>query len=215
MAKNTNWKDDYWLFMLQLYLRKPVGIKPMYSRAMVNLALEVHVHPRVLFSKMCQIANLETSRIEHIWEQYGENPRRLKRAVQLLREMKGYGNANEFYDGVETNETFEKDFRPLPEDERFTPVALILVLDLYFRLTPGTMVCETPEIRELARLLSIKATDVVEAMEVMQRIDPYLNCRDVLFSPLLGPCADIWRRYGNTDTEQLAQLAAELKEYYQ
>ena len=215
MAKNTNWKDDYWLFMLQLYLRKPVGIKPMYSRAMVNLALEVHVHPRVLFSKMCQIANLETPRIEHIWEQYGENPRRLKRAVQLLREMKGYGNANEFYDGVETNETFEKDFRPLPEDERFTPVALILVLDLYFRLTPGTMVCETPEIRELARLLSIKATDVVEAMEVMQRIDPYLNRRDVLFSPLLGPCADIWRRYGNTDTEQLAQLAAELKEYYQ
>lgn len=215
MAKNTNWKDDYWLFMLQLYLRKPVGIKPMYSRAMVNLALEVHVHPRVLFSKMCQIANLETPRIEHIWEQYGENPRRLKRAVQLLHEMKGYGNANEFYDGVETNETFEKDFRPLPEDERFTPVALILVLDLYFRLTPGTMVCETPEIRELARLLSIKATDVVEAMEVMQRIDPYLNCRDVLFSPLLGPCADIWRRYGNTDTEQLAQLAAELKEYYQ
>lgn len=47
MAKNTNWKDDYWLFILQLYLRKPVGIKPMYSRAMVNLALEVHVHPRV------------------------------------------------------------------------------------------------------------------------------------------------------------------------
>ena len=214
MAKITNWKDDYWLFMLQLYLRKPVGIKPMYSRAMVDLAMEVHVHPQVLFSKMCQIANLETPRIEHIWEQYGENPRKLSRAVRLLREMKGYGNAGEFYDGVETNETFEKDFRPLPEDERFTPVALILVLDLYFRLTPGTMVSQTPEIRELAHLLNVKPADVVQVMEELQRIDPYLNRRDVLFSPLLKPCVDIWRRYGNTDTEELAQLAAELKEYY-
>ncbi|MBQ8657008.1 MAG: hypothetical protein IJ527_08170 [Prevotella sp.] len=214
MAKNTNWKDEYWLLIMQLYLRKPVGVKPVFSREVVDVALEIHVHPRILHDRMCQVANLDTPRIERIWEQYGENPRRLSRAVRLLRERTGYGNASEFYDGVELNETFERDFRPLSEDERFTPVALMLVLDLYFRLTPQTMVSQTPEVQELARLLHVTAADVVEVLDVLQHIDPYLNRRDVLLTPLIGPCSDIWRRYGNMDTIRLAQLAEELKEYY-
>ena len=68
MTKTSNWSDDYWLLLLQLYLRKPVGMKPLYSRSMVDLALELHIHPRVLFNKMCQIATLETPRLERIWQ---------------------------------------------------------------------------------------------------------------------------------------------------
>ena len=149
MARTSNWSDDYWLLLLQLYLRKPVGIKPMYSRAMVELAMELHIAPQILFSRMGQLAALQTPRIERIWEQYGDNPRRLSRAVRLLRDMKGYGNADDFYEGVEVNESFEKDFRPVSPDSSWTPVALILILDLYFRLTPQTMVAATPEIQEL------------------------------------------------------------------
>ena len=212
--KSSNWSDDYWLLLLQLYLRKPVGVKPVYSRAMVGLAMELHIHPQVLFGKLCQIATLQTPRIERIWERYGDNPRRLNRAVRLLREMKGYGHADEFYEGVEVNESFEKDFKPVADDSTWTPVALILVLDLYFRLTPNTMVPETPEIQELSRLLKVRAADVVEVMDIYQHIDPYLNRRDVLFNSLLGPCSEVWRRYGNSDTERLAALADELKEYY-
>ena len=74
MAKNTKWSDDYWLLLMQIYLQKPVGIKPMYSRKMVNLSLELHIAPNILFARMCQIANLETPRIERIWETYGNNP---------------------------------------------------------------------------------------------------------------------------------------------
>lgn len=214
MAKTSNWSDDYWLLLLQLYLRKPVGIKPMYSRAMVDLAMELHIAPQVLFSKMGQLAVLQTPRIERIWEQYGDNPRRLSRAARLLRDMKGYGNANDFYEGVEVNESFEKDFRPVSPDSSWTPTALILVLDLYFRLTPQTMVAATPEVQELARLLKVRPTDVAEVMDVYQHIDPYLNRRDVLFNSLLGPCSDVWHRYGNSDTERLAAFAKELKEYY-
>ena len=214
MGKSSNWSDDYWLLLLQVYLRKPVGMKPMYSRIMVDLAMELHIHPRVLFSKLCQIATLQTPRIERIWERYGENPRRLSRAVRLLREMKGYGNANEFYNGVEVNESFEKDFKPVTDGSPWTPAALIIVLDLYFRLTPNTMVSETPEIQELSRLLKVRANDVVEVMEIYQHIDPYLNRRDVLINSLLGPCTEVWRRYGNSDTESLADFAKELKEYY-
>jgi len=215
MAKDSKWQDEYWLLLMQIYLQKPVGIKPMYSRAMVDLSLELHIAPERLFNKMCQIANLETPRVEHIWEVYGNNPRKLARAVRLFREMKGFNNSDAFYDGVELNESFERDFRPLEENERFTPVMLILILDLYFRLTPQTMVAETPEVQELARLIKLKAADVVEVMEVMQYCDPYLNRRGVIFHPLMIPCQDIWRRFGNTDVEALASYAKQLKDFYE
>lgn len=214
MTKTLNWSDDYWLLLLQLYLRKPMGIKPMYSRSVVELAMELHIHPRVLFNRMCQIATLETPRLERIWQQYAENPRRLSRAVSRLRNMKGYGNADEFYEGVELNESFEKDFKPVAPDTTLTPVALILVLDLYFRLTPQTMVTETPEVQEMARLLKVRSAEVVEVLDVYQRLDPYLNRNDVLFNSLLGPCSDIWQRYGNSDLERLAALGKELREFY-
>ena len=214
MAKDSKWQDEYWLLLMQIYLQKPVGLKPMYSRQMVDLSLELHIAPERLYNKMCQIANLETPRIEHIWEVYGPNPNKLKRAVSLWREMRGFNNSEAFYDGVELNEGFERDFRPLEEDERFMPVMLILILDLYFRLTPQTMVAETPEIQELARLMKLKASDVAEVMEVFQYCDPYLNRRGVIFHPLLIPCQEIWRRYGNSDVETLASYAEQLKTYF-
>lgn len=214
MAKNSKWQDEYWLLLMQLYLQKPIGIKPVYSRKMVDLSMELHVSPETLFNRMCQIANLETPRIEHIWQTYGNNPRKLARAVRLFREMKGFNNAELFYDGVEVNESFEKDFRPVAEDTMLTPVMLILILDLYFRLTPNTMVTETPEVQELARLMKISSQDVVDVLEVYLHCDPYLNRRDVTFSPLLMPCQQIWRRFGNADVEALSSYASQLKEYF-
>ena len=214
MAKNATWHDDNWLLLLQIYLRKPVGLKPQYSREMVDLSLELHIPPQVLFAKMCEIANLETPRIERIWETYGENPKKPSRAVRLLREMKGFGQADSFYDGVEINETFERDWQPLAENKRLTPVMLILILDLYFHLTPITMVSDTPEVQEMARLLKLKADEVKEVLDVYQHCDPYLNRRDLLVSPLLLPCSQVWQRFGNSDIEALASFASQLKEYF-
>ena len=214
MGKVSQWQDEYWLPLMQIYLQKPVGMKPMYSRKMVDLSLELHISPERLLNKMCQIANVETPRVEHFWEIYGNNPQKLARAVKLLREMKGFNNSEAFYDGVEVNESFERDFRPLAENSQFTPVMLILILDLYFRLTPQTMVAETPEVQELARLIKVKPTEVADVMEVLQHCDPYLNRRDVSFDPLLIPCQEIWRRVGNSSVEALASYAEQLKEYF-
>ena len=175
MAKNAKWSDDYWLLLMQIYLQKPVGVKPMFHRKMVDLSLELHLPPNLLFNKMCQIANLETPRIEHIWETYGRNPKKLARAVSLWREMRGYGDANAFYEGVEIQETFERDF---------------------------------------ARLIKVKPTEIVEVMELFQHCDPYLNRKDTANSPLAAPCREIWRRYGNVETEQLASYAEQLKDYF-
>lgn len=214
MAKNAKWSDDYWLLLMQIYLQKPVGIKPMFHRKMVDLSLELHMPPNFLFNKMCQIANLETPRIEHIWETYGRNPKKLARAVSLWREMRGYGHANAFYEGVEVQETFEKDFRPVNKETTMTPVMMTLILDLYFRLTPITMVPETPEVQELAKLIKVRPQEVIEIMKLFQYCDPYLNRKDQPDSTLFSPCQVIWRRYGNAETEQLAAYAEQLKEYF-
>ena len=215
MGKNSKWQDEYWLLLLQLYLQKPVGIKPMYSRGMVDLSMELHIAPNMLFNKMCQIANLETPRVERFWELYGNNPKKLKRAVNLLREMWGFNNALEFYDGVETIESFEKDFKPIADDTTMTPVMLTLILDLYFRLTPITMVTETPEVQELAKLMKLKPQEVVEAMEAFQHCDPYLNRKDtMMLGDLALACQQVWRRFGNANPEELASYAEQLKEYF-
>ena len=214
MGKNTVWQDDYWLLLMQVYLRKPVGVKPLFSRDMVALSMELHIAPQALQERMKQIARLETPRIERIWQTYSDSPRRLARAVRLLREMKGFGAADEFYEGVEVQETFEKDFRPLAEDGRLTPAMLIMVLNLYFQLTPATMVSETPEVQQLARLLKVAGSDVVELLDVYQHCDPYLNRQEVLLSPLLLPCQQVWQRFGNDDPNRLADYAKELEAYF-
>jgi hypothetical protein len=214
MAKNKKWQDDDWLLLMQAYLHRPVGLKPVYSRVMVQLALELHIQPESLAVRMQQIAKLDKPRIERIWQTYANSPGKLSRAVKLLRAMKGFGRADEFYDGVEINETWERDWTPLAADERLTPVVLTLVLDLYFRLTPATMVRQTPEVQELARLVHISADDVVDILDVFQHCDPYLNRRDVTLSELLQPCQQVWQRYGNGDPQALATLADHLKVYY-
>lgn len=214
MAKNAKWTDDNWLLLMQIYLRKPVGVKPLYCKDMVNLSLELHIAPTALQQRMKQIDTLQTPRIERIWETYRNSPRKLSRAAGLLRSMKGYGAAEKFYEGVDVQETFELDFRPVGDDTSITPAMLILMLDLYFRLTPATMVTETPEIQELARLIRVTPRDVVAVMETFQHCDPYLDRPATADNPLMQPCQEVWNRYGNGDTEQLAAFAAELKEYF-
>ncbi len=214
MAKKAVWHDDYWLLLMEAYLQRPVGVKPLYSKTMVNLSLELHIAPESLQTRMQQIATLKTPRVERIWKTYSTNPKRLARAVRLYRSMNGFGAADEFYAGVEVQETFERDFRPLEQDERFTPVMLILILNLYFQLTPQTMVTLTPEVAQLARKLQLKAQDVVEVLDVYQICDPYLERSEVTFSPLLLPCQQIWQRMSDKEPQDLHALATQLSAYF-
>lgn len=160
------------------------------------------------------MANLETPRIERIWEEYGRNPKRLSRAVSLLRNMIGFNSSGDFYEGVDVEETFERDFRPLEGEERLLPISLVLILDLYFRLTPNTMVAETPEVRDLASVMKVPVRLIVEVLDIFQHCDPYLHRRDVIVSPLLAPCQQIWERYGNIDNRKLVSYATQLRAYY-
>ena len=208
------WNDEYWLMMMQLYLKKPVGMKPLYSRQLVDLSLETHVPPRYLYNQMFRLRHSDSPLLHLLWDTYGKQPQKLADDVEKLKRMKGFGKSEKFYDGVEIKETFEKDFRPLPQNKQLKPVMLIMILDLYFRLTPITMSPETPEVRQLAKLLRITPQLVADVMDVFQFCDPYLNRDDMIINPLLLPCQEIWNRYGNDNPEALSALAAQLRDYF-
>lgn len=214
MATHPLWSDEYWLLLLQLYQKKPAGVKPLYSRQLVKLSLELHIPPQNLYEQQFVLRQRNMPVMRLIWETYGDNQRKLNRDVRKLRALKGFGQPKEFYEGVEVKETFEKDFMPLPQNERLKPVMLIMILDLYFRLTPITMVTETPEVKEMAKTLKLAPAMVVEILDVFQFCDPYLNRDDLMISPLLLPCQEVWNRYGNDNPNKLSSLAAQLHEYF-
>ncbi|MGN1253254.1 MAG: hypothetical protein ACI4T9_01600 [Prevotella sp.] len=213
MARREEWHDDYWLLLIQLYLRQPQGVKHLYSRPLVDVAMELHIHPAEIHQRLFRLRQIDTPRLQRLWDTYANNPRKLKRGIKLLREMNGFGNASAFYAGVEVNESWERDFKPIGIGT-LTPVKLILILDLYFRLTPITMVEDTPEIQELSKLIKETPKTIVDVMDVFLVCDPYISEYTHTDSTLLPACKDIWQRYGNDDLEALAALAAQLKEYF-
>ena len=214
MARHPLWSDEYWLLLMQIYLNKPVGVKPLYSRAIVALSMELHIQPQYLYEQMFRLRSIDTPRMEKMWTTYGKNPKKLSRGIKLLRQKSGFNNAGTFYEGVEVNESFEKDFKPLEQEPKLTPIMMVMILDLYFRLTPITMVEETPEIQELAKMMNIAPTLILDVMDVYQFCDPYLNRDDMIISPILIPCQQVWQRFGNNNPEKLAALAAQMKEYF-
>lgn len=213
MAKHPLWNDDYWLLLLQLYQKKPMGVKPLYSKGIVDLSLELHIKPEYLHEQMFKLQRI-TPRIKRLWDKYADNPIALSRDIAMLRQLNGCGNAKDFFAGVEVKESFEKDWEPLPEEPSITPVKLIIILDLYFQLTPITMVAETPEIIDLGKLLKVSPALIVEAMDIFLYCDPYLNRQKEPSSHLLEACKNIWHRYGNGNPDKLNQLAINLQEYF-
>lgn len=213
MAKHPLWKDEFWLLLLQLYQKKPMGVKPVYSKGMVDLSLKLHIAPAYLHEQMFKL-RMVTPHIKRLWDKYGDNPSKLAHDITLLKKMDGYGNASQFYEGVEVKESFEHDWEPIPAEPSLTPVKLTIILDLYFQLTPITMVPETPEIIDLAKLIKTTPQIIVEAMNVFQICDPYLNRNDAVISKLVDACSDIWQRYGNGNPDKLYKLANDLKEYF-
>ena len=47
-------------------------MKPMYSRALVDLSLELHITPKNLYEQLFKLRHRDTPIIKLIWETYGE-----------------------------------------------------------------------------------------------------------------------------------------------
>lgn len=215
------WTEEHWPLVIQLYQKKPAGIKPMYSRDSVKLALELHIPPQTIYQKMFQLRQPQLPSLKQLMERYAHNSRRLNTDCKRIRQMSGMGNASAFYDDVAVNETWELDFKPinaqtaqLAGQPLLTPVMLIMILDLYFRLIPATMVAATPDVKEVARLLDITPDDVVDVLGVFQYCDPFIRHDDIFIDPLFTPCQKIWQRYANDDPTILSNMAHQLQAYF-
>lgn len=215
MTNHPLWRDEYWLLLLQIFLQRPVGIKAMYSKKMVALALELHIPPEALYAQMFCLRGRETPTLEKLWTAYAGRARRLAVETRRIRRMSGFGMAAEFYRGVDvTAESWEKDFKPIAPGCALTPTHIILIMDLYFRLIPATMVPETPEIMRLAKLMRIREREVCRVMEALQQCDPCLVRRTPVAGPYTEACQRVWQRFGNDRPERLAALAAQMKEWF-
>lgn len=217
MAEHPLWNDDYWILVMQLYMRKPMGMKAMYARATVNLCLELHIPPEIIYEKMYALRRHDAPSLRRLWEKYSQDGRRLSRDARMVRRMCGFGTANAFFDGVQTSSPFEQLFMPIVGNEALKPVMLVIVLDLYFRLMPATMVADTPEVRQTARLMRIDANQVVQMLTLFRRLDPFLNGSGeapTADTALMKACANIWQRYGNGNPQELSATAALMRYYF-
>lgn len=213
MANHPLWSDDYWLLVMQLYQKKPVGVKSEYSHPVVELGLELHIPPKTIREQMRVLERHATPSLQRLWTTYADNSRRLARDVKRLRQMSGFGDPGLFYDGVETTQPFERDYRPVDDSSDITPVMLTIILNLYFELTPNTMVSETPEVLDTASLLGVKPEEVVDVLNIYQTFDPILKRKPLPSSPVNDEAQRLWKCYYN-QPELLQNNVEKLKQYF-
>ena len=96
MANHPLWSDDYWLLLMQLYQKKPVGVKSEYSHPVVELGIELHIPPKTLHEQMRVLEQHDTPSLQRLWDNYADNTRRLARDVKRLRQMTGFGDSGLF-----------------------------------------------------------------------------------------------------------------------
>lgn len=201
------------MLLMQLYQKKPVGVKSEYSHPVVELGIELHIPPKTLHEQMRVLEQHDTPSLQRLWDNYADNTRRLARDVKRLRQMTGFGDSGLFYEGVDMAQSFERNYRPIDQQTGITPVMLVIILNLYFTLTPNTMVSETPEVLEMASVLGIKPEQIVNVLDVYQTFDPILKRQPLDSSPLVDEAHSTWNEYYN-QPELLQESAEKLIEYF-
>ena len=201
------------MLLMQLYQKKPVGVKSEYSHPVVELGIELHIPPKTLHEQMRVLERHDTPSLQRLWDNYADNTRRLARDAKRLRQMTGFGDSGLFYEGVDMAQSFERNYRPIDTQTDITPVMLVIILNLYFTLTPNTMVSETPEVLEMASVLGIKPEQIVNVLDVYQTFDPILKRQPLDSSPLVDEAHSTWNEYYN-QPELLQESAEKLIEYF-
>ena len=73
----------------------------MYSHALVELSLELHIPPKSLYEQQFKLRHRDTPVLQLIWETYAENTRKLNKDVKKLRSMNGMVTNGREWNGLE------------------------------------------------------------------------------------------------------------------
>ena len=216
MIESPSWNNEYLLFLMQLYLKKPVGLKHHYSRGVVNLSLELHIEPQTILKKMQEFeeAKDKTPSVKLLWDKYSKSRKKLDKAVEQIRQMRGFGMPEKFYENVKTKQSFETMFLPIEGYGNISPVMLIMVLRVYPTILPTAMEESTPEIVELSKQLGISCEEVLLIMKTFLQCDPIMNREKDEEDNLFKACNEIWREYANDSPDKLKKKVEELKYYF-
>lgn len=214
MATKNKWSDQYWPLIIKAWLQKPEGTKSKDSKTVVDIANELRIDQDVICEKMTLLDKHESPLLQKLWKMYAKNPRRLNRDIKNLRQLSGFGDAEMFYEGVETARPVARIFLPVTPDSRMTPAILILILHVYFTLTPNCMVESTPEIIELAQLTKTPVEEIVKFMKVFQCFDPILQREPPVLSPIIHEAREIWEKYYELPQSRFDKDVEKIKEYF-
>lgn len=238
------WNDQYWPLIIKLYLAKPMGMKAMYSKGVVDLSIELHIPPFYIYERLEEVERNQRPLLQHLRTLYEGNARRLSRDVKQLRQMAGFGTGGLFFDDVCIDNDFERDYCPVADDTAMTPAMLTLILNLYFQLIPDTMKATTPEVQLLAKRLHVTSDEVVQVLKLCLAEDPCIpeHRRERLLgsscaaassvssasvaSPATSSAAGstaslsqavnkLWHRYGNGDAIMVEEAAERFNPYFE
>lgn len=72
MATHPLWNDDYWLLVLQLYLKCPTGVKAVYAHEAVDLAVELHLPPQFIHQQLQEMDRRDRLVLQLVWNTYAQ-----------------------------------------------------------------------------------------------------------------------------------------------
>ena len=92
MTTHPLWNDDYWLFVLQLYLKRPTGVKPVYAHEAVGLAMELHLPPQFIHQQLQEMCRRDRLVLQHLCDTSPTARKRHRKATkdEGIRTRKGF-----------------------------------------------------------------------------------------------------------------------------
>ncbi len=194
--KIAKWTKEESVLVLDLYFRKPVGMKKKDSPLILDLAQTIGRTPSAVYRRMyeflrwyptiplfyCEDVEDENDPFQPFWHEYFTDSKKLhKDAEAYLSEIRIY----------------------------------TLTLHLYFHLLPDTMVPKVPEVVALAKLVRKPVNTIVEILHNYLSCDPFMRGKTQQASTTLEKlCSLVWKRYeGNLP--KLNSAAEHITAFYQ
>lgn len=193
--KAAKWTKEESVLVLDLYFKKPVGIKEKDSPLILDLAQTIGRTPNAVYRRMYGLL-------------------RWYPAIPLLF----HDDLDEEDDPFQPflNEYFINRKKLHKDAALFLSNIRIytLTLHLYFHLVPSTMVPKVPEVASLAKLVGRKQDFIVEILRNYLSCDPFMQGKvPIPTTTLQRPCRLMWERYGK-DANKLNAAAQYITEYY-